>query len=355
MPLHVLHSPAEWSRHFGPGRRRTALTVGIFDGLHRGHQALLLGVVERARRLGLMTAAITFDPHPLQILHPEKAPRLLATLAQRLAGFEQLGLDAALVMKFGRALSHVSPEDFVRHVLVEHLRVRVVRVGENFRFGHRHAGDVTLLRKLATELDFEVEVVPPVVIRSRGFGTEVSSTAIRHALREGRVTDATRLLGRPFTLSGEIHPGTGQGRRLVVPTLNLVPQQEVLPKSGVYITETVVYPEAPPAAADRRVRGRRHPSVTNIGHRPTFHGHHLTVESHLFEFSAEVTSGAMEVHFWKRLRDEKKFKGPEALRTQIQRDVARAQAFFRKQAEAESASLLADENKRRLRGARRPA
>jgi len=336
MPLHVLHSPAEWSRHFGPGRRRTALTVGIFDGLHRGHQALLLGVVERARRLGLMAAAITFDPHPLQILHPEKAPKLLATLAQRLAGFEQLGLDAALVMKFDCALSHVSPEDFVRHVLAEHLRVRVVRVGENFRFGHRHAGDVKLLQKLAEELDFEVEVVPPVVVR----GAEVSSTAIRHALREGRVTDAARLLGRPFTLSGKIHPGTGQGRRLVVPTLNLAPQQEVLPKAGVYITESVV-------------RGRRHPSVTNIGHRPTFDGRHLTVESHLFEFSAEVTSGAMEVHFWKRLRDEKKFKGSDALRAQIQRDLARARAFFRKQAAAESAGLLADENKRRLRATRR--
>ncbi len=338
MPLHVLHSPAEWSRHYGSDRKRTALTVGIFDGLHRGHQALLLGVVERARRLGLMAAAITFDPHPLQILHPEKAPKLLATLAQRLAGFEQLGLDAALVMKFDRALSHVSPEDFVRHVLVEHLRVRVVRVGENFRFGHRHAGDVSLLQKLAAELAFEVEVVPPVVIR----GAEVSSTVIRHALREGRVTDAARLLGRPFTLSGEIHPGTGQGRRLVVPTLNLVPQQEVLPKTGVYITETVV-------------RGRRHPSVTNIGHRPTFSGHHLTIESHLFEFSGEVTAGAMEVQFWKRLRDETKFKGPEALRAQIQRDLARAQAFFRKRAEAESASLLAKKNKRRLRGVCRPA
>ena len=188
-----------------------------------------------------------------------------------------------------------------------------------------------------------MEVVPPVVVR----GAEVSSTAIRHALREGRVTDAARLLGRPFTLSGKIHPGTGQGRRLVVPTLNLAPQQEVLPKTGVYVTESVVYPEAPPGA-DRRVRGLRHPSVTNIGHRPTFDGRHLTVESHLFEFSAEVTSGAMEVHFWKRLRDEKKFKGSDARSRWIW-----ARAFFRKQAAAESAGLLADENKRRLRATRR--
>lgn len=330
MTLAVLHSPAEWSRHFGSQRKRTALTIGIFDGLHLGHQALLLGVVEHAQKHGLTAAAITFDPHPLQILRPEHAPKLLMTLDQRLAGFEHLGLDAALVMKFDQTLSHVGPEDFVRDVLVEHLRARVVRVGKNFRFGHRHAGDVRLLQELGAELDFEVEVVPPVVVR----GTLASSTAIRYALHEGRVTDAARLLGRPFTLSGEIHAGTGQGRRLVVPTLNLAPQQEVLPKTGVYITESVV-------------GGRRHPSVTNIGHRPTFSGHHLTVESHLFEFSSEITAGAMEVHFWKRLRDEKKFKGPDALRAQIQRDITRAQVFFRKQAEAEHR-----ENKRRLRRAR---
>jgi len=202
----------------------------------------------------------------------------------------------------------------------------VLRVGRNFRFGHRHAGDVRLLQKLAGGLDFEVEVVPPVVVR----GTLASSTAVRHALHEGRVTDAARLLGRPFVLSGEIRRGTGQGRRLVVPTLNLVPLQEVLPKIGVYITESVV-------------NGRRYPSVTNIGHRPTFEGRHLTVESHLFEFSSEVPSGTMEVHFWKRLRDEKKFRRPHALRAQIQRDIARAQAFFRKQVEAEHR-----QNKRRL-------
>lgn len=328
MALSVLHSPAEWSRHFGPERKRTAVTIGIFDGLHLGHQTLLRGVVEHARKHGLTAAVITFDPHPLRILRPEHAPKLLMTLAQRVSGFEQLGLDAALVMKFDRDLSHVGPEDFIRGVLVNHLRVQVVRVGKNFRFGHRHAGDVRLLRQMGAELDFEVEVVPPVVVR----GTLASSTAVRHALREGRVTDAARLLGRPFTLSGEICPGEGRGRSLlVVPTLNLEPHQEVLPKTGVYITETVV-------------NGRRHPSVTNIGHRPTFEGRHLTVESHVFEFSAELNSGPMEVHFWKRLRDEKKFKGPQALRAQIQRDIARAEAFFRKHAEAEHR-----QNRRRLR------
>lgn len=318
MPLQVFHSANQWSRHFGPARKGAALTVGSFDGLHLGHQELLRGVSQLARQFGLLAAAVTFDPHPMQVLHPEKAPPQLATLAQRLAGFEQVGLDAALVLKFDRKLSKVSAEDFVRQVLVEHLRVQVLRVGENFRLGHRHAGDVKLLRHLARELGFEVEIVPPVVVR----GVVVSSTAIRHALGEGRVADAARLLGRPFVLTGQIRTGTGQGRRLVVPTLNLAADQEVLPKPGVYITETVV-------------DGRRYPSVTNIGFRPTFDGKHLTVESHLFEFSAELTSGPMEVHFSRRLRDERKFRSPTALRAQIQRDVARARIHFNRIAKTE--------------------
>jgi riboflavin kinase/FMN adenylyltransferase len=254
----------------------------------------------------------------MRILHPEKAPPLLATLAQRLEGMEQLGLDAVLVMRFDAKLSLVAAEDFVRHVLAKNLRARLLRVGENFRFGHRHAGDVRLLRRLGGEFGFEVEIVPPVVLRGR----VVSSTAIRQALREGRVTDAARLLGRPFALTGHICSGTGRGRRLVVPTLNLAPEQEILPRTGVYVTETVA-------------AGRRYPSVTNVGIRPTFDGKTVSVESHLFEFSANVGAGRMEVHFWRRLRAEKKFRSPEALKVQIERDVRKARAFFDHMARAE--------------------
>jgi riboflavin kinase/FMN adenylyltransferase len=327
MPLEVFHSAEEWSRHYGASRRGTALTVGSLDGLHLGHQELLRGVVERARARKLIAAVITFDPHPLKVLRPEKAPPMLATLEQRLQGFEQLGLDAALVMKFNLELSRVSAEAFVRDVLVEHLRIQVLRVGENFRYGHRHAGDVKLLRSMARELKFDLEIVAPIKVR----GVVVSSTAIRVALSEGRVADAARLLGRPFALTGRIQTGTGQGRRLVVPTLNLAPEQEVLPKPGVYVTESIV-------------SGRRYPSVTNIGVRPTFDGRHTTVETHLFEFSAELTSGPMEVHFLKRLRGEKKFASPAALREQIMRDLKRAASMFDQMARAEQR-----ENRRRLR------
>jgi riboflavin kinase/FMN adenylyltransferase len=228
-----------------------------------------------------------------------------------LAGFEQAGMNAALVLKFDEQLAKVSAEDFARTYLVDTLHARAVFVGANFRFGHKQAGDVKLLEEFGRRWDFEVQVVPPVIQD----GIVVSSTAVRSAVRDGRMEDASRLLGRPFALAGEIKTGTGQGRKLVVPTLNLATEQECLPKNGVYATETVI-------------GGAKYRSATNIGVRPTFDGQRLAIESHLFDFSENLTSGAMEVRFWKRLRDEKKFSGPEALREQVLRDISEAQAYF---------------------------
>ena len=321
MPFQVCHSIEAWRHKFGP-KAATALTVGNFDGLHLGHQELLRGVVDRARQAGLLAVAVTFDPHPTKLIRPAEAPPLIATLAQRLRGIEQLGVDAALVLRFDRAFSELSPENFLRTLLVDTLQMQLIRVGENFRFGYRHAGNVSLLQKLGMHYGFEVELVPPVIVR----GEVVSSSAIRSAIQEGNVGRAMRLLGRPFALTGQIQIGTGQGHKLLVPTLNLVPEQEVLPKVGVYATDTIV-------------GGRIYHSATNVGYRPTLEGSHLTIESHLFDFSGEITSGALEVHFWKRLRDEKKFPSVAALRAQIQRDLDTAQAFFRRLSQAEIEGL----------------
>ncbi len=310
MALEVFHSPAEWVARFGADAK-TALTVGNFDGIHLGHQKILRGVVERARATGTIAAAVTFDPHPLKILRPAEAPPLISTLEQRLSGFEELGLAAALVLRFDLPLSRLSPEQFVRGILVEKLHVGSTLVGENFRFGHRQAGDVKLLAELGRRLGFAVEIVPPVVVR----GQVVSSTAIRHELAEGHVGLAARLLGQPFVLTGTIRPGTGRGRSIVFPTLNLAAEQELLPAIGVYATET-------------QVAGRLYRSATNAGMRPTFDGNRLTVESHLLDFSATVTSGPMEIRFWRHLRKEKKFSSPEALRAQISLDLARTRRFF---------------------------
>ncbi|MFZ1972862.1 MAG: bifunctional riboflavin kinase/FAD synthetase [Candidatus Acidiferrales bacterium] len=307
----ILNSPAEWIAHFGDGRKPTVVTIGNFDGVHVGHQKILRGVIERARAMDAVSTVLTFFPHPARVLRPDVAPDLLETLPQRLAEFAALGIEATLVLKFDLELARASAEDFAQKFLVDTLRARAVLVGENFRFGHKQAGDVKLLEELGRDNGFAVEIVEPVLVD----GQVVSSSAIRSAVREGRVDEARRMLGRPFALAGEIRSGTGMGRKLVVPTLNLATQQETLPKNGVYATEVTV-------------AGKCYQAVTNVGVRPTFNGQQLAIESHLFDFSETVTSGPMTVKFLTRLRDEQKFSGPEALREQILQDIVRAKELF---------------------------
>jgi len=237
----------------------------------------------------------------------------LSTNAQRMEWFGALGVEAAVVLPFTLELARLSPQDFVGEILVRGLNVQAVLVGENFRFGHRQAGDVKLLRELGMRHGFEVAILPPVVYK----GEVVSSTVIRREIAAGDVTHASCLLGRPFALTGEIVSGTGTGSRFTFPTLNLVPEQELLPARGVYITRTVLDGES-----------QSHRSVTNIGVRPTFNGAGLSVETHLLNFSGEITAKRMELRFWKRLRQEKKFATPEELRAQISRDIAAASKFF---------------------------
>lgn len=315
MALAILNSASEWTGHFGPAQRGAVVTIGNFDGVHLGHQKILSGVLDHARNAGLAATVLTFYPHPSRVLRPADAPCLLATLPQRLAAFEAAGMHAALVLRFDAELAKVTAEDFVRLYLVETLRARAVMVGNNFRFGNRQAGDVKLLETLGRQWGYAVYVVPPVVVD----GVVVSSSAIREALGEGRVGAAAKFLGTPFALAGEIQPGTGQGRKLIVPTLNLATEQECLPKIGVYATET-------------GVSGKTYRSATNIGVRPTFNGTRLAIESHLFDFSETLTRGAMEVCFHARLRDEQKFRSPEALRAQVLTDIDRAKEYFRSKA-----------------------
>src|SRR6202050_4445339 len=323
--IRLVGSADEWEERLGKDRPGTVVTVGNFDGVHLGHQKILRDVVARAaatagrgnaREVGeaqkqLLPAVLTFYPHPARVLRPQQAPSLLETLPQRLADFAALGISAALVLQFDAVLAQASAEDFVREYLVDTMRARAVLVGASFRFGHKQLGDVELLKELGRRWGFEVVIVTPVV----DGGDVVSSTAIREAVRGGRVEDARRMLGRPFALVGEIRPGTGQGRKLVVPTLNLATEQETLPKTGVYLTETVL-------------SGGSYRSVTNVGVRPTFDGKRLAIESHLFDFAEALTAGLMKVRFLQRLRDEQKFSGPEALREQVLKDIERAQEVF---------------------------
>jgi riboflavin kinase/FMN adenylyltransferase len=312
-PVVALANPQEWLERYGSAKRGSVLAIGNFDGIHLGHQAILRAVAQRASESGAVATALTFDPPPRKVLRPETAPQRLSTNDQRMEWFGAGGLEAAVVMPFTLELARLSPEDFVNEILLRHLQVRAVLVGENFRFGHRQAGDVKLLRELGMRSGFEVVVIPPVVYR----GEIVSSTAIRRAISSGDVTHAACLLGRPFVLTGEVVSGTGTGRRFTFPTLNLAPDQELLPARGVYMTRTVL---------DGELESRR--SVTNIGVRPTFNGSGLSVETHLLDYSGEVAARRMEVRFWKKLREEKKFGSPEALRAQIAKDIAGTDRFF---------------------------
>jgi riboflavin kinase/FMN adenylyltransferase len=312
MAVRVARSLAEWRDSVRKPEQRTVLAIGNFDGVHLGHQAILRRVAEDAVRDRALPAAITFEPHPLKVLRPAGAPVLISTLEQRLQGLEQFGIEAVLVLPFDLELSRLSPEEFVKTILVDSLRISEICVGDSFRFGHRHAGDVRMLGELGGRYDYRVEIVPPVVRR----GAVVSSSAIRIAVAAGRLDQAARLLGRAFSLTGTVQKGTGTGRRVVVPTLNLAFEQELLPPHGVYVTENFL-------------GGRWYRSATNVGVRPTFNGDRLSVESNLLDFSAQVTGERMEVRFLKRLRAERKFPDPAALRAQITKDLERCRTFFR--------------------------
>ncbi|MGH9327252.1 MAG: bifunctional riboflavin kinase/FAD synthetase [Terriglobia bacterium] len=293
-----------------PLPRGAALTIGNFDGVHLAHQQLLRRVVERAR--GAVAAALTFEPHPIRVLAPDRAPQLLSPPGERARLIEQQGIELLVVLHFTEDLARVAPESFVRDILVKRLRAVLVCVGPNFRFGYRQAGDTAKLTELSRKEGFAVEILPAVTVRKQ----MVSSTRIRQLLAEGRVHMAGRLLGRPFRNSGAIVAGESVGRRLTVPTLNLAPVEEQLPRAGVYVTRT-------------HLGEKTFLSVTNVGTKPTFGEHRVTVETHLLNFDSPIHQGAIMVEYLHRLRDEIKFENVEALKIQIQKDARRSLKFFR--------------------------
>ncbi len=311
--ISIFSSSEEWAARYGASGSGSTLAIGNFDGIHLGHQAILRAAAARASEIKAVPTALTFDTLPQKVLRPETAPLRVSTNEQRLDCFAELGMEAAVVLPFTHELAKLSPQEFVDKILVRDLKVRAVYVGENFRFGHKQSGNARMLFLLGAERGFDVVILPPVIYK----GEIVSSTIIRREIASGDVSHAARLLGRPFVLSGKIVPGAGNGRRFTFPTLNLKHEQELLPSKGVYITGTVL---------DGETRSRR--SVTNIGVRPTFDGLGISVETHLLEPPGENTPARIEVQFWKRLREEKKFDSPAQLRGQIDRDIAIADKFF---------------------------
>jgi riboflavin kinase/FMN adenylyltransferase len=289
------------------------VSVGNFDGVHAAHREVLGNVVARARALGGRAVAVTFEPHPMRVLRPDVAPRLITPQPVKLRLLSETQLDAVLLLPFTRDLSLMPPREFATEVLCRKLHTREVHEGFNFHFGHRAQGDVELLKALGPELGFEVVIYPEK--RMRGY--PVSSSRIRELLTNGEITRANRLLGRCFSVVANAGRGRGYGHRYTVPTINLSRYDELAPRDGVYVTHT-------------RVGQERFESVTNIGTRPTFGTESFAIESHLLNFHpVEVTSETeIEIGFLYRLRDEQKFPSVEALREQIAHDVRRTRHYF---------------------------
>jgi len=289
-----------------------AVTVGNFDGTHRGHQALVAVAVAWARAQGGTVVVLTFDPHPARVLRPLRAPAALTTLDQKEEILAGLGVDWLAVLPFTEATAELSADAFARQVLAGALGARLVVVGESFRFGHRRGGDPATLRLLGDALGFSVRTVPPVLHA----GSPVSSSRVREAVLRGNMAEATALLGRPFFIDGTVVRGDGRGRSLGIPTANVSTENEILPGRGVY------------AGRSRVPTGDWIPAVINVGERPTFGGGGPVIEAHLIDFSADLYGTRLRLEFQAHLRAERRFPGPEALVAQIHADIAKARVLL---------------------------
>lgn len=289
---------------------RTVVTIGAYDGLHRGHLSVIAQVVDLARQKGCRSAVVTFDRHPASVVRPESAPRLLTDLTKRLELLELTGIDAVVVLSFDAAAASESADDFVRRVFVDALATCAVVVGEDFHFGRQRQGNVAMLTDMGADHDFSVL---PVQLRTLDGASVISSTAIRHAITDGRLDDAAEMLGRPVEIAGEVIGGDQRGRTIGFPTANVdVGDGFLVPADGVY------------AAVCRRRDGTEHPCAVNIGRRPTFYAvaDRSLVEAHLLDFDGDLYGERLSIRFVQRLRPERRFDGIEALMAQLRDDVA---------------------------------
>ncbi|HEX3250676.1 MAG TPA: bifunctional riboflavin kinase/FAD synthetase [Pyrinomonadaceae bacterium] len=293
-------------------QRPTVLTLGVFDGLHLGHQLIMQTVVDRARATGSVPTVITFDPHPRAVLHPESAPPLLQTFDQKIEGFGVLGIEQTIVVHFTKEFSTIRAEDFLKDLVVDRLHAKEVYLGKGFAFGHNREGNIELLKRMGQELGFIAGEVPEVKMR----GCRVSSSKIRQLLAAGQVNLARRMLGRPYGVEGRVERGSERGHKLGFPTANLHPQNRVIPRNGVYVTGTLI-------------DGQWRRSVTNVGLRPTFaDATEPSVETYVMNWDGDLYGDVVRVRFLYRLRDERKFSSIDELKTQIATDVRRADSYF---------------------------
>ena len=294
------------------------ITIGNFDGVHLGHRRILETVAKRAREVSRPSLAIVFEPHPLAVLRPDHAPRRIQTLRQKEEVIETIGVETLLIIPFTRDFSLTEPEDFVRDFLADRLGASELYLGQHFAFGRGKRGDIALLKRMGPECGFTASGIEEVFFE----GEPISSTRIRNALEHGDVARASAMLGRPYALDGIVSKGEKVGHRIGFPTINLAPENDFYPADGVYVTQIQI------RSFDRRFGG-----VTNIGRRPTLYEDvKATIETHVFDFSANVYGEKVRLFFLERLREERKFPSIEALTEQIGRDIEAAQVYLARDA-----------------------
>ena len=287
--------------------RASAVTFGVFDGIHLGHQTVINTLLQRALQDNLLSVLVGFYPHPLAFLAPERCPPLLTPLSKRVEILQQLGIDQIVMLNFDAQIASMSPESFVERVLLEKCRAKHVVVGYACQFGKNRAGNAERLKELSKAYSFDVSIVPPTEID----GAPVHSTRIRKALAQGDLGRSSQLLGRPYSLIGNVVQGDGRGREIGFPTANIETHNQVYPPNGVY-------------AIRAKLEERWLDGVLNIGVRPTFNGVNVQVEGHFFDFNEMIYGKPVEIFFVEKIRSERKFPSPEFLIQQIQRDIAAA-------------------------------
>lgn len=297
-----------------PEHRGCAATIGNFDGVHRGHQAVMAQLAERAAEMNVPATLITFEPQPREFFTPESAPPRLTRLREKLDAIDGLGIDRVVCLRFNAALASLAPEDFIRHILLEGLDVKYLVVGDDFRFGSKRGGDFSLLEQAGARHGF-----PVVATHTYNMGnSRVSSTRIREALNAGDMAMAESLLGRKYSMCGRVAHGDKRGRTIGFPTANIYLHRSASPVAGVYAVEMS-------GIDDRPI-----PGVANVGNRPTVDGTRSLLEVHLFDFNADIYGRHVRVDFCKKLRDEVRFDSFEVLRRQIVQDVEQALIFFQR-------------------------
>jgi riboflavin kinase/FMN adenylyltransferase len=293
--------------------RNPVLTIGNFDGVHLGHQFIFKRVLEKAREIEGESMVYTFDPHPVEILAPERKPLLITPLEEKLRLIEEQEIDVTICAPFTEKFASQAPEDFVKKVLYDQIKIRHIFVGHDFTFGKDRRGNIALLKEMGRKWGFQAEMVEAVRLE----GTVISSTRIREFVARGEMREAAKLLGRPYALAGKVIHGHGRGsRKLGFPTANLKTSGLLFPKSGIFAVFAIY-------------EGRRYEGVANLGWNPTFQDQKFSIEIHILNFNQDIYGESLRVEFIQRLRDEATFRGPEELIAQIKKDIAQAEKILR--------------------------